>query len=138
MNLSLKDFTIELCDYYLDDEKTIERPIRLSSLIQGVASTTGVYNEKLTEKENNQYSLTFNIEMFVDNARNPLIDFIVIDRKIRLKREGSKNIEFYITGKTPTFSNKGVSYAITCQDAFSYQFARQAIKLSLNTNDEDQ
>lgn len=138
MNLSLKDFTIELCDYYLDDEKTIERPIRLSSLIQGVASTTGVYNEKLTEKENNQYSLTFNIEMFVDNARNPLIDFIVIDRKIRLKREGSKNIEFYITGKTPTFSNKGVSYAITCQDAFSYQFARQAIKLSLNTNDEEQ
>ena len=138
MNLSLKDFTIELCDYYLDDEKTIERPIRLSSLIQGVASTTGVYNEKLTEKENSQYNLTFNIEMFVDNARNPLIDLVVIDRKLRLKREGSKNIEFYITGKTPTFNNKGISYAITCQDAFSYQFSRQSIKVTVDTNDEEQ
>jgi hypothetical protein len=139
MNLSLKDYVIELCDYYVDQEaKTTEQTIRLSSLIQGVASTTGVYNEKLTEKENSQYSLTFNIELFVNNARNPLIDFVVIGRKIRLKREGSKNIEFYITGKTPTFNNKGVSYAITCQDAFSYQFARQSIKITLNTNDEDQ
>lgn len=139
MNLSLKDFTIELCDYYIDEEKTtVERPIRLSSLIQGIASTTGVYNEKLTEKENSQYSLTFNIEMFVDDCRNPLIDFVVLGRRLRLKRAGENNIEFIITGKTPTFGNKGISYAITCQDAFSYQFAKQSIKISLNTNDEEQ
>lgn len=138
MNLSLKDFTIELCDYYLDGDNPVERPIRLSSLINGVSSTTGVYNEKLTEKENSQYSLTFNIEMFVDDYRNPLIDFIVLGRRLRLKRGEEKNIEFIITGKTPTFNNKGISYAITCQDAFSYQFSKQSIKVTLDTNDEEQ
>lgn len=138
MNLSLTDFTIELCDHYLNEEgEVIERPIRLSSLINGISSTTGVYNEKLTEKENNQYSLTFNIEMYVDNSRNPLIDFMVNDRKIRLKQKNSNNIEFYITGKTPAFNNKGVSYAITCQDAFSYQLSRQSIKMTMDTNDEE-
>lgn len=137
MNLSLQNFIIEACDFYLDQGKLIERGIRLSSLIDGISSSFGVYNEQLSEKEYSQFSLNFSIQAFVEGDRNPLMELITIDRKIRLKRDNDPDIEFFITSKTPTFGNKGITYAIVCQDAFSYQFARQSIKITIDTNDED-
>ena len=98
---------------------------------------SGTYNEKLTEKENGSYNLTFNIELFNDGHRNPLVGSLVEDRMIRLNQDDSI-IDFFITSKTPTFNPENISYAFTAQDAFSWQLSKQNVSISLSTEDSSQ
>lgn len=137
MDLSSTKFKISLIDIDVDVNNNFEESfIDLNTYSKKNSLATGVYNEKLTEKENSQFSLTFNIEMFVNGTRNPLIDLIVLDRKLRLTLE-QKVIDFYITSKTPTFGTSNVSYAITCQDAFSYTWSKEKVDINFSTEDEE-
>lgn len=137
MDLSSTKFKISVIDIDVDTNNNFEESfIDLNIYSKKNSLATGVYNEKLSEKENSQYSLTFNIEMFVNGIRNPLIDLIVLDRKLRLTLE-QKVIDFYITGKTPTFGISNVSYAITCQDAFSYTWSKEKVDINFSTEDEE-
>ena len=137
MDLSSTKFKISLIDIDVDTNNNFKESfIDLNIYSKKNSLATGVYNEKLSEKENSQYSLTFNIEMFVNGVRNPLIDLIVLDRKLRLTLE-QKVIDFYITGKTPTFGTSNVSYAITCQDAFSYTWSKEKVDINFSTEDEE-
>lgn len=102
----------------------------------GQAITSYTYNEKVTEKEFGQSTFTFNTVLFVDGVRNPFISLLSIDRKLRLSFD-NRVIDFYITAITPTFGNENVSYAYTCQDAFSYELSKICSLISLSTDGED-
>ncbi len=137
MDLSLRNFVIKIIDYYQDDNELKANYIPLTIYdINNSSNITGTYNEKLTEKENSQYSLSFSIEMFINGTRNPFIDYLVNDRKLRLIINNDEIIDFFITSRKPTINNKGISYSIECQDAFSYQHSKQKIDIDFSTEDE--
>jgi hypothetical protein len=133
MNLSLKNFKIDIV-FVRDDG--LRSYIPLTVYQNGQSNFSSTYNEKITEKENSQYSLTFNIEMYVNEQRNQLVEYLVNDRILRLTIDDDEVLEFVITSRQPTFSNKGLCYSISCQDYFSYQFSKQQIDLDFSTMDE--
>jgi hypothetical protein len=134
MNLSSKKFTLDVV--FVRDNGDIQY-IPLTMYDNQHSNRTATYNEKITEKDNGQYSLTFNIEMFVNEERNLLASYLVNDRLLRLTLDDDEVIDFVVTSRQPTFSNSGFSYAISCQDYFSYQLSKQQIDLNFSTLDEE-
>jgi hypothetical protein len=132
MNLSLTNFKIDIVMV----EKDKEIFIPLTFYENGLSNYSATYNEKLTEKDNSQLSLTFGIQLYVDNHRSKLMDYIVNDRIIRLTIDENEVYYFVITSRQPAFTNKGLSYNVSCQDLFSHQLSRQKTDIDFSTNDE--
>jgi hypothetical protein len=105
------------------------------SFYPGEQNGFGTYGEKITEKEHNQFTLTFSMMLSFNDQPNIFIPYLVIDRELRLKTE-TQTIDFIITNIAPKFTNKNISYAYTCQDAFSLQHSKQSSNISLSTDDE--
>lgn len=134
MNLSLKNFKIDIV-FTRDDGKRSFIPLTVYE--NKISNSNSTYDEKLTEKANSQYSLSFNIELFINGQRNQYVDYLVNDRILRLTMDDSEIIEFVITSRQPTFSNKGLCYNISCQDYFSYQLSKQQVDINFSTMDEN-
>ena len=88
------------------------------------SSKFSTYDENLSIKENAQYSLSFSIAKYLDGEINPNFYLIVENRRLRLQTY-DKKIDFVITGITPQLTQNNVIYAVTCQDAFSYDLSKQ-------------
>lgn len=142
IKIKLSDESIITIDYNSLFDATngnltnIERTyIPISNYDPSKNSITNTYNEKLTEKEYGSYSLTFDANLFINGHRNPSLEYLVNDRMLRLNR-GQEIIDFYITGKTPSFSSENIKYSITAQDAFSWLLSKQKINFDFSTEDE--
>ena len=123
-------------DVNADKYQPIKTYIPLTSYSSGISSISGTFNEKLSEKDNGNYSLTFSIQLFNNGHRNPLLEYIVNDRMMRLVQDETP-IDFYITGRAPNFSSENVNYSITCQDAFSWLLSKQSPSINISTEDSE-
>lgn len=129
-NTSFKLFFIEYEDGYK------KHYIPFSTYKDYHQNPFGSFNEKLTEKENSQFSLTFDMSWICNGVKNIFIDYLVIDREIRLEL-GEEVIDFVITSKSPKFSKNNITYSYSCQDIFSYYASKQRNNISLSTDNEE-
>lgn len=130
MNLSSRNFSMDIIDYYANETNFI----CFSSYNKGVSSSFGTFEETITEKENSSFNLSFKMELFNVDTRNPYIDYLTHGRQIRLTID-TQVIYFNITSIKPILNIKGVQYEYNCTDSFSYQLSRQSINSSFDTND---
>lgn len=131
MKLNNNNFKLSIVYYKNYDDKIY---IPFSFYENGSQNIFGSNNEKLTESENNQTSLTFSVPLVVNGSRNIFIDYLVIDREIRLEFSDNDVIDFFITDIKPSFSSENTIYSYTCQDSFSYVLSKQN---SINISTED-
>lgn len=134
MDLQANNFTLSFVNY--DIVGGVKKKFYIPfSFYPGEQNGFGTYGEKITEKEHNQFTLTFSMMLSFNDQPNIFIPYLVIDRELRLKTE-TQTIDFIITNIAPKFTNKNISYAYTCQDAFSLQHSKQSSNISLSTDDE--
>ncbi len=109
-------------------------------------NNTLIYNENLTENENNQFNLTFSFSSVVASSlRFPsnlsLINILRIGRKLKLECEnhsGTNYIDLIITSISPVGKPSNIIYNINAIDYFSYIFSKNNVGLTLDTiEDED-
>lgn len=143
-----KGFTIDIIEFYKEvhsimekignlDPTIKERAIRLTTYEDSRnLSRFGTYNEKLVEKENGQFELSFEISLYNNNLRNPFVDYLVEDRLLQLTLP-TKVLRFFITKITPKPTLNNITYSYVCQDSFSLQLSRQKILTSFSTDDEN-
>ena len=134
MDLQSNNFTLSFVNYEMVEgvQKKFYIPF---SFYPGTQNGFGTYGEKITEKENNQFTLNFSMMLSFNDQPNIFIPYLVIDRELRLKTD-TQTIDFIITNIVPKFTNKNISYTYTCQDAFSLQHSKQSSNISLSTDDE--
>ncbi len=94
------------------------------------------FGEKLVEKENSNFTLTFSISMYANDERNPLIDLIVNQRKLRLQTY-DQIIDFVITNISPQITASNIIYTVTAQDVFSAEGVKMGVGLTFDSTDED-
>lgn len=109
--------------------------LNITSFKGGEFIVSHTFDEKFTEKEYGQCSLTFSAPLYIDDVKNPYIDYLVIDRKLKLLFD-NRRVDFYITDRTPNFSSNNIKYNFTCQDAFSYELSHASSEISISTDDE--
>ena len=126
----LKNFQLFICF------NNSSADLNITSFQSGESIVSYTFDEKFTEKEYGQCSLTFNAPLYIGDVKNPYIDYLVIDRRLKLIFN-NKRVDFYITDRTPSFSSSNVNYSFTCQDAFSYELSRATSEISISTDDED-
>lgn len=131
MKLNNNNFKLYIVHYKNYNDKIY---IPFSFYENGSQNIFGSNNEKLTESENSQTSLTFSVPLIVDGTRNIFIDYLVIDREIRLEFSDGDVIDFFITDIKPSFSSENTIYSYTCQDSFSYVLSKQN-NISVSTED---
>lgn len=126
----LKNFQLFICF------NNSSADLNITSFQSGESIVSYTFDEKFTEKEYGQCSLTFNAPLYIGDVKNPYIDYLVIDRRLKLIFN-NKRVDFYITDRTPSFSSSNVNYSFICQDAFSYELSRATSEISISTDDED-
>lgn len=105
------------------------------SFYENEQSGYGSFNEKLSEKDNSQFSLTFSMALKYDDRPNIFLNYLVIDREIRLDMNG-EIIDFVITNISPSLTSKNAVYNFTCQDSFSFYHSKQNNNINISTDDE--
>jgi hypothetical protein len=130
MILSKKNFKLYFVDYDNSGEKHY---IPFSSYHNQVSSKFATFNEQLTEKVNSQFNLSFSLAMTVGGERNFYLDYLVIDREIRLEFSKDHVIDFIIIDKQPSFGSNSLFYSFTCQDSFSFLLSKQKNSISIST-----
>lgn len=87
------------------------------------------YNEKFSEEENSQKTLTFsmNKNITTDNQiyNNPFTDLLHVGSLLLLEDKYDNSHLFYITDIKYNLQEFNSIYEITCQDAFSYLLTKQ-------------
>lgn len=133
MNLLNTNFKL----YFIEHNDKETRYIPFSIYNNNQQNPFGSYNEKLAEKENSQFSLSFDMSLIYNNTKNIFIEYLSIDRELRLEFDTGEIIDFIITGITPKFGTKNISYSYTCQDSFSFYASKQKNDISLSTDNAE-
>jgi hypothetical protein len=134
MNLQKEKFSLSFVCYETinGNPEVIYIPF---SFYENEQSGYGSFNEKLSEKDNSQFSLTFSMALKYDDRPNIFLNYLVIDREIRLDMNG-EIIDFIITNISPSLTSKNAVYNFTCQDSFSFYHSKQNNNINISTDDE--
>jgi len=97
------------------------------------------FNENLTESENSQYNLSFQLMGKSGRSREiPIGKLVSIGRPIWLHTTNpERSIRMVITSYSPVIGSENLTYNIECQDYASYAFSRNNVGLSLDTISDD-
>ena len=98
------------------------------------------FNEKYAEEENNQKTLTFEMNKTITNENsiydNPFINFLHIGSLILFEDKYHNQHLFSIKQINYEPSEFNILYKITCQDTFSYTMAKQKDGYTIENNIE--
>ena len=122
MNLITKFYKLYFVDY---DAKgsTLERKYVLVDSYADDISNSILYNINIKESSNSQYELSFETHQYIDNVYNKFLDYLIVDREVRLILD-DEEYDFYITNRTPSINSVNSSYKFVCQDSFSYSMSK--------------
>lgn len=95
------------------------------------------YNEKLTEAEHDQYTLTFSIlaKSYAESniVWNSNVSLLYIGAKLRLIIDNSKRIDLIISNIHPAAQELNTEWEITAQDEVSYLWSKHNISQTYST-----
>ena len=112
-------------------------------LLDATKLTVGhVYNEQLTEAQNDQYTLTFDMPRFIHfegetRQYNYWLDIVKLGYKLRLVLDKTRIIDLIITSVSPALSQQNVVYSYTAQDEVSYLWAKHNLGYFYPYTDEE-
>lgn len=96
---------------------------------QNKHTKTYTYDEKISIHQNGQKELSFSMDsQIIENAQivnNPFISQIHIGSTILLEDKYGKQFIFNVKNINYTFKQANITYAVTCQDHFSYSLSKQ-------------
>ena len=75
----LKNFQLFICF------NNSSADLNITSFQSGESIVSYTFDEKFTEKEYGQCSLTFNAPLYIGDVKNPYIDYLVIDSNAKVK-----------------------------------------------------
>ena len=102
------------------------------------------FDEKFSEAEHDQFTLTFSMMKWVDSVQNNKIAHIEnqfhkllqIGTKLELIIDSREHYIFVIKQIKPTIGKNNIKYDYTCQDEVSYTWSRRNVGLSYSTMEE--
>ena len=99
-----------------------------------------VFNENLSEAENSQYTLTFDVidKQYIDGSEIscPFLHLLYIGAELRLEWNYTI-IDFVISNIAPQHKSNGTIYSFTAKDEVFYRWQKQHLGYSFTTVDDE-
>lgn len=105
-------------------------------------SVTHVYGEQLTEAQNDQFTLTFNMPRFIDfkgetRQYNYWLDVVKMGAKLELVLDSFRIIDLVVTSVSPSLNEQNIVYNYSAQDEISYLWAKHNLGYFYPYTDEE-
>lgn len=132
----LRNFEIDIVYYELENNELVEKYIPFSKYENGSSTIFGSTNEQLSKESDGKATFSFDVELIYGEQFNPLVNLLVLERKIRLTTN-KQTMFFVITSKKPSFKSNNVTFSFSCESEFVHRFSNQKILLDLSTDNEN-
>ena len=111
---------------------------------ENIDNPASIYDENLSEQENDQYELTFSLAKFIyykndsniiKKIKNYFFDLLQIGSKISIEFDDNKIILLTIKSIGPNVYSDNIIYNYTAQDIVSYNWSKYNIGYSYSTSE---
>ena len=111
---------------------------------ENIDNPASIYDENLSEQENDQYELTFSLAKFIyykndsniiKKIKNYFFDLLQIGSKISIEFDDNKIILLTIKSIEPNVYSDNIIYNYTAQDIVSYNWSKYNIGYSYSTSE---